>query len=66
MYLTCFIRMVQSLQVNAHNEYRSSAGHWLDYDFLMGNPVSESMMLPQQKYQNTLRKLDVAIGLRWC
>ncbi|XP_072039472.1 uncharacterized protein [Amphiura filiformis] len=54
------------LEVDAHNQYKSTAGHWLEYDFLMGNPVSDSMRLPDQKYQHLLRKLDIAIGLRWC
>lgn len=55
-----------SLQVNTQHEYKSTADKWLDYDFLMGNPVPKSMQLPDYKYQNLLRKLDIAIGLRWC
>ena len=55
-----------SFQVNAQREYKSTADKWLDYDFLMGNPVPKSMELPDHKYQYLLRKLDIAIGLRWC
>ncbi|XP_022094197.1 uncharacterized protein LOC110981169 isoform X1 [Acanthaster planci] len=52
------------LEVNSKGQFRSSSGTWMDFDFLMGNPVPGTSHLQGYQYDCILREIDSAIRKR--